>query len=276
MPLLTFEQAFDRVETDRRPSLLLGNGFSRALRNDVFNYASLLEQADFGERDEQLRQLFKRLDTFDFEAVMKLLESTETVLDIYGDNDALLTVVRQDQELLKNALITAISRTHPERPNDVEPAQFTAARSFLARFEQVFTVNYDLLFYWARNQNNLPPPGFETDDGFRGQQYWHEYDTGQEAHFLHGGLHTYEDDSSVRKLAHAHAETAIIDQVRANLEQGKFPLFVAEPNAEKKRKRIERNPYLNYCYRTLRGIEGTLFILGHSMDANDIHIFEQI
>lgn len=276
MPLLTFEQALSRVEDGGRPSLLMGNGFSRALRNDIFNYASLLDRADFGCREGPLRQLFDRLDTFDFEAVMRLLASTEIVLETYGGNDAVLNQVRQDQQLLKNALITAISRAHPERPHDVESAQFTAARLFLARFEQVFTVNYDLLFYWARNQGDLPPPDYETDDGFRRHQVWHEYDTGQEVHFLHGGLHIYEDDSSIRKLAHAPAEVAIIDQVHANLEQGKFPLFVSEPTSEKKRKRIERNPYLNYCYRALRGLEGTLFILGHSMDANDGHIFEQV
>ncbi len=276
MPLLTFEQAVARVEAGGRPALLMGNGFSRALRNDIFNYANLLDQADFGGRDRPLRQLFERLGTFDFESVMKLLESTETVLDTYGLNDVLLDEVRQDQELLKNALIIAISKTHPERPHDVEPAQFTAARQFLTRFEQVFTVNYDLLLYWARNQGDLPPLGYATDDGFRQHQVWHEYDTHQEVHFLHGGLHIFEDDSSVRKLAHARAEVAIIDQVRANLELGKFPLFVAEPTSAKKRSRIQRNPYLNYCYRALRSLKGTLFILGHSMDRNDSHIFDQI
>jgi hypothetical protein len=277
MPLLTFEQALGRVDAGGRPSLLIGNGFSRAFRDDIFNYANLLERADFGPREGPLRQLFVRLDTFDFEAVMRLLEATETVLEIYGDNDELLNQVRQDQELLKNALVVAISRTHPARPHDVNPDQYTAVRRFLARFGQVFTVNYDLLFYWARNQSDLPPLDYETDDGFRVNLLWHEYDTNQEVHFLHGGLHIYEDDnSSVRKLAHAAGEVPIIDQVRANLERGRFPLFVAEPTDRKKRKRIERNPYLSFCYRALRGIEGTLFILGHSMDANDRHIFRQV
>lgn len=276
MPLQTFEDALGRVEVGGRLSLLIGNGFSRALRDDIFNYASLLDRADFGDRDGTLRQLFERLDTYDFEAVMRLLESTATVLETYGNSEALLNLVRQDQEQLKNALISAISSSHLERPQDVRTEQFSAARLFLARFDAIFTVNYDLLLYWARNQDRLPPPGYQTDDGFRAERVWQEYDTRQNAHFLHGGLHIYEDNSSVKKLTHANADVPIIDQVRANLVQRKFPLFVAEPNSEKKLKRIERNPYLSYCYRALRKIEGTLIILGHSMDTNDRHIFKQI
>ncbi|MBT2119895.1 DUF4917 family protein [Dyella sp. LX-66] len=276
MALQTFEQALARVAPDGRPHLLMGNGFSRALRNDIFNYANLLDQADFGGRDETLRRLFDRLGTFDFEAVMRSLESTKMVLETYGRNEDLLAQVLEDQELLKSALITAISRTHPERPHDVESDQFIAVRQFLAGFNQVFTVNYDLLFYWARNQDELPPKGYTTDDGFRQGPVWREYGPRQDAHFLHGGLHIYEDGSSIRKLAHTSKEIPIIDQVRANLERGRFPLFVSEPTSEKKRRRIEHNPYLSYCYRALRRIDGALFILGHSMDANDNHIFNQI
>ena len=276
MALQTFEQALERAKPHVRPHLLMGNGFSRAFRNDIFNYANLLDQADFNERDGALRRLFDRLGTFDFEAVMRSLESTRMVLETYGGHEALLIQVLEDQELLKNALITAISRTHPERPHDVDRGQFSAVRQFLAGFDQVFTVNYDLLFYWARNQDDLPPEGYGTDDGFRKGLVWHEYGTRQEAHFLHGGLHIYEDGSSIRKLAHAAREIPIIEQVRANLEKGRFPLFVSEPTSEKKRRRIEHNPYLSCCYRALRRIDGALFILGHSMDANDDHIFDQI
>lgn len=277
MPLQTFERAIASVEAGTNLSLLIGNGFSRAWSDEIFNYRSLLDRADFGARNQPLRQLFERLGTFDFEAVMRALEAAETVVDVFGGNQGLLDTVRQDQQLLKEALVAAISRSHPERPHDVEPAQYTAARRLLARFGQVFTVNYDLLFYWARNQADLPPLDYETDDGFRANQLWHEYDTDQEVYFLHGGLHIYEDAGlSVRKLAHARGDVPIIDQVRANLERGRFPLFVAEPSEEKKRRRIERNRYLSYCLRALGKIDGTLFILGHAMDANDRHIFRQV
>lgn len=276
MPLQTYQEALARIEPAGTTSLLMGNGFSRALYNQIFDYANLFDKADFGDRAAVLRDLFTRLGTFDFEAVMRLLESAESVLESYGREDTLLARVRADQEVLKNALIAAISQTHPARPHDIDRDKFTSTREFLAGFGEIFTVNYDLLFYWARNQDNLPPPNYRTDDGFRQERVWHEYGTNQKIHFLHGGLHIYEDDSTVKKLAHAHADVAIIDQVQGNLNLGKFPLFVSEPSADKKRKRIERNPYLNYCFRALRNTEGTMVVLGHSMDPNDQHIFEQI
>ena len=96
MPPLTFEWVLGHVEAGGRSSLLMGNGFSRAFRDDIFN-----ERADFGPREGPLRQLFERLDTFDFEAVMRLLEATETVLEIYGDNDELLNRICHGRRTVK-------------------------------------------------------------------------------------------------------------------------------------------------------------------------------
>ncbi len=58
-------------------SILLGNGFSRALRDNAFSSESLFHVADFQGR---LRDLFNTLATWDFEAVMRALDSTRTVL----------------------------------------------------------------------------------------------------------------------------------------------------------------------------------------------------
>lgn len=69
--MLTYSEALEQVEEGGRPSIILGNGFSRAWRDDIFNYANLLEAANFGPCDVQIRALFQRLETYDFEAVMK-------------------------------------------------------------------------------------------------------------------------------------------------------------------------------------------------------------
>ncbi|MBL4653700.1 MAG: hypothetical protein JKY53_12695 [Flavobacteriales bacterium] len=52
--MITFEEAIATVERGDKPSILLGNGFSRAWNNDIFNYANLLEAADFGHRDIEI------------------------------------------------------------------------------------------------------------------------------------------------------------------------------------------------------------------------------
>ena len=47
MALLTFEQALARVRAGKVPHLLLGNGFSRACREDIFADHALFDRADF-------------------------------------------------------------------------------------------------------------------------------------------------------------------------------------------------------------------------------------
>ncbi|WP_335058149.1 DUF4917 family protein [Nostoc sp.] len=264
------------VEDGDKPSILLGNGFSRAWRNEVFNYANLLDVADFTDREAEIRELFRLSGTYDFEAVMRSLVAAKTVLEAYGGNEALVKIIEKDQQLLKDALITAISTTHPHRPTDVTNDQFTSVRHFLSRYDQIFTVNYDLLFYWARNMKDLPPENYLTDDGFRTGYKWQGHGTNQEAHFLHGGLHIFDSGTAIEKHAFTQIGTGIIDLVRANLERGQFPLFVSEPTSTKKKQRIEHNPYLDFCFRALERVTGTFFIQGHSMDENDKHIFDQL
>ena len=264
------------VEDGAKPSILLGNGFSRAWSNDIFNYANLLDAAQFDDRNDELHNLFLRCETYDFEAVMRTLVSAKTVLESYGGNDGLIKTIERDQQRLKDALITAISDTHPSRPSDVTSDQFTAARRYLSRFDQIFTVNYDLLFYWARNMGDLPPDNYLTDDGFRDGNKWRGHNTNQEAHFLHGGLHIFDRGSTIEKHTFSKTGTSIVDQVRNNLASGRFPLFVSEPTSDRKKARIEHNPYLNYCFRALRQVSGAFFIHGHSIDENDKHIFDQL
>lgn len=265
----------ERVEVGGKPTLRLGNGFSRAWNNEIFNYESLLEAADFGDRDREIRELFARLGTADFESVMRAMVSARIVLEAYGDEEALVVQIERDEQRLKDSLIEVLSQTHPERPGEVHDAQYVSVRTFLSQFEQVFTVNYDLLYYWARNMQ-LAPAGYCGDDGFRDNATWQGYGTKQNAHFLHGGLHLFDDGSAIRKHTFRANGNPIIDQVQANLNIGKFPLFVTEPTSDKKLQRIRHNPYLNFCYHQLSLVSGTVIIHGHSIDENDQHIFEAL
>jgi len=275
--MISYQEARDKIPLGETPSVILANGFSQAWDHKIFNYKYLLEIADFGDRDEIIRELFRQVGTHDFEKVMKRLKSTQLVLEVYGAPYPLINAVKQDQEILKLALIDAISTTHPQLPSNVTDAQYECVRGFLSQFNQIFTLNYDLLLYWARNKNDLSPEGYETDDGFRGNPlYWKGHGTFQEIHFLHGALHLYDTVSGVKKHKCTEDGIPIIEQVRDNLEQGKFPLFVSEPTDLKKKSRIEHNPYLNYCYQKISTLRGALFIYGHSIDQNDNHIFEQI
>lgn len=273
--MITFQQALDSIDSSVDCSILLANGFSQAWNRDIFNYKSLLQSANFGARDSVVRSIFAKFDTYDFEKIMNRLIATETILTLYDANSSLLGMVREDQDIIKEALITAISQTHPGLPRDVSDAQYVAVRKFLSRFHQVFTLNYDLLFYWARNKTGLEPLSYDTDDGFRANQTWKGPVT-QNVHFLHGGLHIYDTVAGVKKHVCTDDGESIIDQVRSNMEGKRFPTFVAEPTHQKKRSRILHNPYLNFCFQKLGLLKGVVFVYGHSLDENDKHIFDQI
>ncbi|MBF4323557.1 DUF4917 family protein, partial [Vibrio anguillarum] len=111
----SFQERLDSLDEGQEPSILLANGFSQAWDRDIFNYQNLFTEAQFGARDAQLRDIFNRFETYDFEQVMRSLEAAEIVGDAYGVDRAKLDEIRSDQEQLKDALIDVISRTHPAR-----------------------------------------------------------------------------------------------------------------------------------------------------------------
>lgn len=278
MPLLTYQDTVDDLPDGVTPSILLGNGFSQSWDADIFRYDYLLDRANFGERDAEIKEIFRQFETSDFEQVMKNLIAAEVVGEAYGIDTDTLDQIRDDQEMLKESLIDVISRSHPLRPSEVLNTQFRAARAFLREFQSIFTLNYDILLYWAINKTNREIDRhryLNKTDGFD-SNYWSP-DRSQNLFFVHGGLHLYDTGTDIKKHVYYRDERiGIVDQVQENLDAGRFPLFVSEPTHEKKLQKIEHNPYLNRCYQALKSLDGVLYIHGHSMDDNDMHIFQQI
>ena len=273
--MLTFDKMWQVAEGEEI-SVLFGNGFSRAWRDEPFRYETLYDAATFGDRDDEIRRVFEALGTQDFEMATSRLRASRDILRIYSDDERLVTQLENDSQLIKDALLRAIADTHPSRPNEISGEEYRQVRHFLARFSRIYTVNYDLLMYWARNQADLPPDDWRTDDGFRVEQLWVGPDTDQEIFFLHGALHLYETRDGVKKHAFANQGQPIINTVQENLRRDVFPLFVSEPTSDAKRSRINKNPYLSYCLRQLSQETGCIFILGHGFAEVDQHIFSAI
>lgn len=275
MKIGNFKDKFDSISNKAEISILLANGFSQAWSHEIFNYKSLFDKADFGTRDLEIRQLFTEFDTYDFEKIMRILESAQKICELYDVDKNKIIEIQSDQEQLKNALVKVISDTHPLTSNFVSTSQYEKARPFIKQFSQVFTLNYDLLLYWIINKNEISPTGYFSKDGFRYNSW--ENTSDQNVFYLHGGLHLYDSKVTINK--HTFKDNlgkSIVDHVKENLAVGKFPLFVSEPNYEAKLSRIQHNPYLNSCYKELKKLKGSLFIHGHSMAENDRHIFDQI
>jgi hypothetical protein len=274
--MLTYTEFERATQGAKSKSVLLGNGFSLACRPEPFRYSTLFAAADFGQRAGVIRQAFEALVTEDFEKVTGRLHAAAELMAIYSDSRRLPQELMRDAASIKDALVSAIASTHPARPGDIGDAEYVCVRRFLAGFDRIYTVNYDLLMYWARNQDELEPKGWSTDDGFREEQRWAGTETDQQIFFLHGGLHLYQHKSGVRKRAFSKDGTPIIDRVRSALKKDIFPLFVSEPTSALKLERITANPYLSYCLRHLSQESGTVLIYGHQLAEVDAHILKAL
>ncbi len=276
--VVNYARAMELAAGARHMHLLLGNGFSRAWQDEVFSYQGLFEQAVKEGLSETAKRAFKALGTTDFEQVMRLLRQTALLADEFKYTK-LAGALSGVADELREVLVRTIASNHPERPHDIRPAQYAACKAFLSRFKNIYTVNYDLLLYWALMQSEVEPQ-VKCDDGFR-QPYggpdeyvsWEIENTNeQNIHYLHGALHIFDAGHEVQKYTWSNTQIALIDQIREALINHKYPLFVSEGTSESKLDRIQHSSYLGRAYRSFANCQHGLVIYGLAMAENDEHI----
>ena len=284
VPLIDFADAINRIPEIKQRHLLLGNGFSRALRNDIFSYSALFDQADFQALSSEARKAFDVLGTTDFETVMRALRDASKLVELYEPKNPVLAArLRDDASGLKEVLVQTIAKNHPDRPGDISPDSYSHCRTFISYFGTVYTLNYDLLLYWTLMQEELPPPidfddGFRTpDDGPDNYVTWEVEKTDkQNIHYLHGALHIFDAGSELQKYTWVNTGVPLIDQIRDALTAGLYPLFVAEGESDQKLAHIKHSGFLSRSYRSFAKLGHALYIYGHSMAPNDEHILRLI
>ena len=220
--VVSYKSVMKSLEGAKKRHLLLGNGFSIALRPDIFTYGSLYENADFSAAPH-VKKLFEALGTQDFEVVIKHLQDAARVVEVYRPSAvSLARRLRRDAAVIKDALVTAIAKRHPDRPYDIAPGQYAACRAFLSRFDHIFTLNYDVLLYWALMQDEVDAFTFRHDDGFRHPeedpgQPWVSWQQGNAAtvSYLHGALHLFDAGSAITKYTWSKTDKPIVEQIRA-------------------------------------------------------------
>lgn len=130
--------------------LLVGNGASRAVWDD-FGYDSLFENARTVEEkplSPSELSVFEALQTRSFEQVLSALKSTSRVNKALAVSSA---APRNRYYAIKEALINTVHAVHiPWRL--VEASSLATISQELSRYRTVFTTNYDLLNYWAIQQ----------------------------------------------------------------------------------------------------------------------------
>jgi hypothetical protein len=272
--ILSFEDAIKKSGTNVR-SVLLGNGFSIAQGGGQFTYASLLEKSGL-QSDSPIRNVFNVLKTFDFEKVMKALQDAADIELAYKDRVRSKTF-RDDSAAVRDALITAIHAVHPGVRFEIPQATLNACGVFLKNFKAIFTLNYDLLLYWVI----LHAAASEFNDGFGlGEEIdgFRQFKAGAycNTYYLHGALHFFLDTELETNKRVVTTDTIINDITTTIRTRARLPLFVAEGTAVQKIARIRSVPYLNHCYEHLSSLSGSLFIFGHGVSDNDIHIYDAI
>lgn len=222
---ISYEEALKK--SDKNRSLLVGNGFSIAQAGGQFSYSALLEKSGL-QPGTPIRQLFDTLATVDFELVMRALQDAAQVENAYGAADR-ATMFRNDAAAVREALIHAVREVHPGIQFDIPEAQRKQCAAFLGSFENIFTVNYDLLLYWVvlKMGGHIFTDGFglgETIGGFRTFSEGGACNT----FYLHGALHLFlgpKLDTLKRIVTTSTIISDISDTIRARQE---LPLFVAD------------------------------------------------
>ena len=292
----SFDQALADSEGSGSRHLLLGNGFSIACDKNIFTYRSLFEKA-FPDDSSRIYRVFNAIDTKDFEHGIRSLEETARLVALYNHSPAIPLSLRQDASDIRETLIKTIVQHHPADPYQIGSQGFQRCKHFLSNFVggdqkgHVYTLNYDLLLYWALMWDRAKPNtvSLVANDGFgkspeldNDQLIWIGSTTTnkQRIHYLHGALHLVDTGTQLVKYKSSGGQLPLMDQIRAAIPRDMFPLFVAEGTSVQKLRRIKRSPYLNnslrHFTRRMRRKQDTLFVFGHSFDDSDDHVLRRI
>ncbi|WP_160141588.1 DUF4917 family protein [Salicibibacter halophilus] len=257
-------------------NLLLGNGFSRNF-SENFSYGNLMDKCEGLKWNEE--QLFEKLQTSNFEEVLKIIHNTKMVNEVYG--------IRYDEydyayENIKKSLINAVKKVHIE-PSDMEGLNIrVGSKNLLGKTNRdIFTTNYDLILYWLLNEanNNHRRLGdmFRKD---RGYLYFDEHNNRKfqsNLFYLHGALHLYVEDGITKKISSREQNKDLREIITQRIDHGQIPLFISEGSGSEKYEAIMQNEYLKQGYNTLREASGELTIVGHRLNEDsDQHIIDAI
>lgn len=293
--LLSYNEVLVRTENTRR-YLLLGNGFSIAYDRDRFSFKNLFYYAvnkNLISINSPIHDIFKNFETYDFEKVIKKLEDAMYIYNCYQwyfytyPNYANQLYI--DGDYLRNILIDVLSKLHPEHAASLDEFNYSYVKNFIKEYDSIFTLNYDLLLTWAilelqYNRNSVNNSRLEVNDGFRrptGNLTFVENNEEQTIYYLHGALHIFDEGTEITKITSKYGDRSLIQQIRKNISNSKYPLFVSEGTWQNKLSKIRKNIYLNHCYNSLKKLgfynnNDSLVIFGTLLKSNDNHIIEAI
>lgn len=295
--LLTFEEVLEMTKTQNR-ILLLGNGFSMAYDYNRFSFTSLYKSAieeGIIEKGSEINQIFDKFSTADFEYIIKVIESSSKVSEVYNVNSEKIEKMKKHTNDLKEYLVDVITNNHPEKANVISDSEYdNTIDNFIKYFDEVYTLNYDLLLYWLtmrikerEEESSIKNCNLNINDGFSHinspsddiviwQDTTYSY-FNQKIFYLHGALHIFDDKYQIIKNVYNEDDKITLrEQTLINLKNEKYPIFISEGTSEQKLAKITHNAYLNQSYKKFKSYDGALIIFGTSLKQNDDHILNAI
>ena len=278
--LLTYDEVKALIQYNGTSSLLLGNGFSIAC-NPNFNLSNLTQQMI--SANSVIYNVCHNLqrNKNDIEETMRIVNATTKLLQHFTqlNNNAfgdVISALDNFSENLKNSFIETIRDTHISSVDDM---QKTSAFDFIKDYNNIFTLNYDLLLYWVMSLEWSFADGFcKTNyDLIFNYNYNHNgYYYCKNFYFLHGALHLFYDKGEVIKIQGDNIP--ILSHISNIIDNTKrYPLCVTAGSASEKLVMIRSNHYLNHCYNMLCSLNDTnLIVFGASLKDNDRHIRDAI
>lgn len=265
-----------------KDSLIIGNGASIAV-HPGFGYSSLFASAtEHGHITESVARIFKQFGTEDFELVLRQLWQAMLVNRALEISDGKVEAAYQQ---VRTALIATIRVTHVTY-DDARPHLEPIYR-FLQQFKTIFSLNYDLILYWAtRSSEDAIGKWFKdcfvrgafNDDNWQDMREPYGRAAGATLFFYpHGNLvltRTLDGGESKVSAGFNNLLESILTQWE---DESVVPLFVCEGTADHKKRSIESSPYLHRVFREVMPEMGeSLVVYGWGLAEQDRHLLDQI
>jgi hypothetical protein len=186
---------------------------------------------------------------------------------------------------VRDALIQAVRSIHPDHESVAD--DLDRIGPFIARFNTVFSLNYDLLIYWAMLRENERRGPWLKDAFVNGtfdtewERLTRPYPPAKGATLVfypHGNLAlaTRFDRGEFKIQRTGSWETLLERIIEAWEAEASIPLFVSEGTRAQKEKAVMRSSYLGTIYHdVLTEVAPSVAIYGWGMGRQDTHILRQ-
>jgi hypothetical protein len=282
------------IKSEYTDTLIIGNGASAAI-SKYFQYNNLYEHGrEHGHLNSSAQKVFDQFTkkSRDFEGVLYRLWQADFINQKFELVESERKKVRKAYTDVRRALINTVKEIHPSQAKCGEE-RLTNIGRFMAQFSTVFSLNYDLIIYWAL-LNAKKVNDWKYSDGFTEDpthqssksipkrlfdfQFSGEPKLGQTKIFYpHGNLALYQTKGGEESKLMDDTDGLLNSITKRWSDNDGQPIFVCEGSAEDKISTITKSPYLSHVFQqALPSSKESITIYGWSLGEQDSHILKQL